>query len=104
MTDARHPPRLHGCRASRAASLGAALRGQRIWKVAKAVGTRSGIPALHPHALRHACGAELLRRTRNLRVVQEPLRHVDIQTTAGYRRLTQQDVRQALETLDDEGE
>jgi len=36
--------------------------------------------------------------------VQEPLRHVDIQTTAGYRRLTQQDVRQALETLDDEGE
>jgi site-specific recombinase XerD len=80
------------------------ITGQRIWKVAKAVGTRAGIPALHPHALRHACGAELLRRTRNLRIVQEQLRHVDIQTTTGYTRLTQQDVRQALETLDDEGE
>ena len=56
------------------------------------------------HALRHACGAELLRRTKNLRVVQEQLRHVDVQTTTGYTRLTQQDVRQALETLDDEGE
>ena len=64
----------------------------------------SGAAALHPHALRHACGAELLRRTKNLRVVQEQLRHVDIQTTTGYTRLTQQDVRQALETLDDEGE
>jgi Phage integrase family len=75
------------------------ITGQRIWKVAKAVGTRAGMPALHPHALRHACGAELLRRTKNLRVVQEQLRHVDIQTTTGYTRLTQQDVRQALETL-----
>ena len=54
--------------------------------------------------LRHACGAELLRRTKNLRVVQEQLRHVDVQTTTGYTRLTQQDVRRALETLDDEGE
>jgi integrase/recombinase XerC len=80
------------------------ITGQRIWKVVKAVGTRAGMPALHPHALRHACGAQLLRRTKNLRVVQEQLRHVDIQTTTGYTRLTQQDVRQALETLDDEGE
>jgi len=80
------------------------ITGQRIWKVAKAVGTRAGIAALHPHALRHACGAELLRRTKNLRVVQEHLRHVDIQTTTGCTRLTQQDVRQALEMLDDEGE
>jgi len=80
------------------------ITGQRIWKVAKAVGTRAGLPALHPHALRHACGAELLRRTRNLRVVQEQLRHVDIQTTTGYTRLTQQDVRKALETLDNDGE
>jgi integrase/recombinase XerD len=71
---------------------------------AKAVGARARLDALHPHALRHACGAELLRRTKNLRVVQEQLRHVDIQTTTGYTRLTQQDVRQALETLDDEGE
>ena len=80
------------------------ITGQRIWKVAKAVGARVGLGGLHPHSLRHACGAELLRRTKNLRVVQEQLRHVDIQTTTGYTRLTQQDVRKALETLGDEGE
>ena len=57
------------------------ITGQRIWKVAKVVGARAGLDALHPHALRHACDAELLPRTKNLRVVQEQLRHVDIQTT-----------------------
>jgi site-specific recombinase XerD len=79
------------------------ITGQRIWKVAKAVGARAGLGALHLHALRHACDAELLRRTKNLRVVQEQLRHVDIRTTTGYTRLTQEDVRQALETLGNEG-
>ena len=79
------------------------ITGQRIWKVAKAAGIRAGLRGLYPHAFRHACGLELLGRTMNLRVVQEQLRHADIQTTTGYTRLTQQDVRQALETLDDEG-
>ena len=80
------------------------ITGQRIWKVVRAAGKRAGIPALHPHALRHACGAQLLRRTRNLRLVQEQLRHVDVQTTTGYTKITQQDIREGLETLDDEGE
>ena len=80
------------------------ISGQRLWKVVKAVGTRAGIPALHPHAFRHACAVELLRRTKNLRVVQEHLRHEDVQTTTGYTRITQQDVQQALETFDNEGE
>ena len=56
------------------------ITGQRIWKVVRAAGKRAGVPALHPHALRHACGAELLRRTKNLRRVQEQLRHADVQT------------------------
>jgi integrase/recombinase XerC len=80
------------------------ISGQRIWKLIKVAGTRAAVPELHPHALRHACGAELLRRTKNLRVVQEQLRHADIQTTTGYTKLTQQDVRQALETFDDNGD
>jgi site-specific recombinase XerD len=65
---------------------------------------KSGDASVTSAPLRHACGAELLRRTNNLRIVQEQFRHVDVQTTTGYTRLTQQDVRQALETLDDEGE
>src|SRR5262249_56090490 len=80
------------------------ITGQRIWKVVRAAGTRAGILALHPHALRHACGAELLRRTKNLRLVQEQLRHADVQTTTDYTKITQQDIREGLETLDGEGE
>ena len=57
-----------------------------------------------PHALRHACGGRLLRRTKNLRGVQEQLRHVDVQSTTGYTRLTQRDVREALENLGNERE
>jgi hypothetical protein len=40
------------------------ISGQRLWKLVNAVGTRAGIPALHPHALRHARTVELLRRTK----------------------------------------
>jgi len=80
------------------------ISGQRLWKLVKAVGMRAGIPALHPHAFRHACAVELLRRTKNLRVVQEHLRHEDVQTTTGYTKITQQDVQQALETFDNDGE
>jgi integrase len=42
------------------------------------MGRRTGVPVLHPHAFRHACGVELLKRNGgNLRVVQEHLRHQD---------------------------
>src|SRR5215510_2167161 len=80
------------------------ITGQRIWKIVRGVGKRASLPALHPHALRHACGAELLRQTKNLRLVQEQLRHADVQTTTGYTRITQQDIREGLETLGSEGE
>jgi site-specific recombinase XerD len=53
----------------------------RVWKIVRALGGRAGIPDLHPHAFRHGCGVEMLRRTGgNLRMVQEHLRHADIQT------------------------
>src|SRR6059036_1804168 len=53
-----------------------------LHQLVKALGQNSGLPELHPHAFRHSCGVELLRRTRgNLRAVQEHLRHQDIQTT-----------------------
>ena len=80
------------------------ITGQMIWKAVRAAGKRADIPALHPHALPHACGAELLRRTRNLQPVQEQLRHADAQTTTGYTKTTQQDIREGLETHDGEEE
>jgi site-specific recombinase XerD len=73
----------------------------RIWKLVKAIGKRIGVRQLHPHAFRHGCGTELLRRTRgNLRAVQAHLRHSDIQTTTRYTRLTQTELKEVVGVFD----
>ncbi len=73
----------------------------RIWKMVKALGKRVGVRHLHPHAFRHGCGTELLRRTRgNLRAVQAHLRHTDIQTTTRYTRLTQTELQEVVGVFD----
>jgi hypothetical protein len=43
--------------------------------IAEPLGKAHGIPNLHPHALRHACAVELLKRTNDLVAVQQHLRH-----------------------------
>ena len=81
------------------------MTGQRIWKIVKDLGRRVGIPELHPHAFRHACGPEFLRRTHgNLRAVQEHLQHKDAQTTTVYTKVTQQDLQQQLRVFDHDGD
>jgi site-specific recombinase XerD len=80
------------------------ISAQRIWKIIKGLGRRAGMPDLHPHAFRHGCGVELLRRSGgNLRAVQEHLRHADIQTTTVYTRLTQTDLQKLVSTFDAPG-
>ena len=79
------------------------MKSHRVWKVTKAIGARGGVPELHPHAFRHACGVELLRRSNgNLRAVQEHLRHADIQTTTVYTRLTQSDLQKVIIAFDND--
>lgn len=79
----------------------ARMTGQRLWKITKTIGARAGVPELHPHAFRHACGVELLRLSGgNLRAVQEHLRHADIQTTTVYTRLTQSDLQKVISKFD----
>ncbi len=79
----------------------ARMKGHRVWKITKALGARAGVPELHPHAFRHSCGVELLRRSKgNLRAVQEHLRHADIQTTTIYTRLTQSDLQKVISEFD----
>jgi len=73
----------------------------RIWKMVKALGKCIGVRRLHPHAFRHGCGTELLRRTGgNLRAVQAHLRHTDIQTTTRYTRLTQTELKEIVGVFD----
>ncbi len=81
------------------------MKDHRVWKIIKAIGMRAGVPELHPHAFRHSCGVELLRRSGgNLRAVQEHLRHADIQTTTVYTRLTQSDLQKVISEFDRNGD
>ena len=80
------------------------MASHRVWKIIKALGRRAGLLELHPHAFRHASGVELYRRTGgNLRVVQEHLRHADIQTTTVYTRVTQHELQQVVSVFDKTG-
>lgn len=59
--------------------------------------SKAGVKA-RIHDLRHTTGMRTLRKTRNLRVVQELLGHTDIKTTATfYTAATVEDVREAME-------
>jgi site-specific recombinase XerD len=75
------------------------ISGHRVWKLTQSIGERAEIKGFHPHALRHACAVELPRRTKNLRAVQEHLRHADIGTTI-YARLPPQDLQEIVTVFD----
>jgi site-specific recombinase XerD len=78
------------------------MSGQRVWKIIKDLGKRVGVDTIHPHAFRHACGVELLKRSGgNLRAVQEHLRHADIETTTIYTRLAPQDLQKVVNLFDE---
>jgi site-specific recombinase XerC len=47
-----------------------------------------------------ACSIELQRRTRNLRAVQEHLRHADVGATTIYARLLPQELREIVRVFD----
>lgn len=56
----------------------------------------AGIPAVHPHALRHTCATHLLRGGADIRHVQEILGHRHVRTTAIYTRVQIEDLRAVL--------
>ena len=49
------------------------------------------------HSLRHYCGTELMRRTKNLTLVKEHLGHASVNTAALYAKLVNEDLDRALE-------
>src|SRR3989338_7372646 len=52
-----------------------------------------------PHALRHTVGFELMRKTNNIRKVQEFLGHNNITTTQIYTHVTKEELRECAELL-----
>lgn len=60
-----------------------------VWEIIKKHGRKAGIPEdqLHPHALRHLFGTELLEDDVDLLIRQELLGHADAKSTAIYTHL-----------------
>ncbi len=52
-----------------------------------------------PHALRHTVGVELMRKTNNIRQVQEFLGHSFVTTTQIYTHVTKEELRNCAELL-----
>lgn len=52
------------------------------------------------HDLRHDFASKLLRKTRDLALVQKALKHVDISSTIRYAHVLDEDVRDDLEALE----
>lgn len=81
---------------------GRAISRRYVQDMIKRIAERAGLdPAtVTPHTLRHTFATHLLRRTGNLKLVQEALRHSDMSTTARiYSHVTDQDVEQAVRAL-----
>lgn len=51
---------------------------------------------VYPHLLRHTYLTRLLRRTNDIRLVQEVAGHADIRTTSKYTHFTQEEIRRAM--------
>lgn len=63
-----------------------------VYEVTERAGTR-----VHPHALRHTCGTQMMRRTGRLDLVQAMLGHADPKTTMIYAHLDTSDLQRAVE-------
>ena len=63
---------------------GKPLDRHRAWRLVRDWATQAGLPALHPHVLRHSCATHLLLGGGDLRSVQEFLGHADLRTTERY--------------------
>jgi len=61
---------------------------------------RAGIVKnIHPHSLRHTFATDLLRQTKNLRLVQKALGHSNIQTTTIYAHIVDDELENAMKEL-----
>lgn len=62
---------------------------------------RSGLIKIHFHDLRHTYASQIMKKEKNLKVVQELLRHKDFRMTLRYAHLAPGPLRTAALTLDD---
>ncbi|MDO9532807.1 MAG: tyrosine-type recombinase/integrase [Deltaproteobacteria bacterium] len=54
---------------------------------------------IHPHLLRHTFATDLLRKTKNLRLVQKAMGHTDISTTQIFTHIIDDELEDATKNL-----
>jgi len=65
---------------------GQPLTRQAVHYLVAAAAGRAGLPGVHPHTLRHACGFALANKGHDLRLIQDYLGHRDPRHTVRYTR------------------
>lgn len=53
---------------------------------------------VHPHKLRNQLGHDLVKENKNLRVIQEALRHANISSTQIYTQISKEELKEALDS------
>lgn len=73
---------------------------QRIGMLLARLARKAGVPRRGPHAMRHYCGTELYKVTRDLQIVARHLGHSNIETSARYAHLANVDYERAISALE----
>lgn len=76
------------------------LDGKAVRKMVKTYTDKAGIDKnISPHNLRHTFASDLLRETKNIRIVQKALGHSDIGTTQIYTHIVDDELEDAMKTF-----
>jgi integrase/recombinase XerD len=69
-----------------------------VWKIVKKYALKAGIYRnIYPHTLRHTFATHLLSHGADLRVVQELLGHVNLETTKIYTHIKKEELKQMID-------
>lgn len=76
------------------------LDGKSVRKMVKTYTEKAGIEKnISPHNLRHTFASDLLRETKNIRIVQKALGHSDISTTQIYTHIVDDELESAMKNF-----
>lgn len=79
---------------------GKAIMGRYLRAMVKRRALKAGIKKdVHPHLLRHSFATDLLRRSRNIRLVQKALGHSSLSTTMIYTHIYDEELSDAMKSL-----
>ncbi len=76
------------------------LKDRYVREMVKRLGRKAGITKnIFPHTLRHTFAADLYAKTKDIRIVQKALGHVDLSTTMIYTYIIDEELEGALSTF-----